>query len=87
MPREYHPNVHSRKQVQQRSPPLYLASDRMYALVLLEVFVAFLIILFELLDDVRADIRVLFLDLLSDRQRILWRDHALTTLAEQVLNK
>jgi len=88
MPRGYHPIVHFKeKQVQQRSPPLYLASNRMYALVFLEVFVALLIILFELFDDIRADIRVLFLDLLRNRQGILKGDHAFATLSEQVLDK
>lgn len=66
---------------------MYLASDRMDALVLLKVLVALLVVLLELLDNVRADIRILLLDSLGHSQRILGGDHALTTLSEQVLHK
>jgi hypothetical protein len=67
--------------------PLYLASDSVYAFILLEVFIALLIVLFEFLDDVRADIRVLFLDLLSDSHGILCWNHVLAALSEQILDK
>lgn len=67
--------------------PLYLASDRVYALVLFEVFVAFLIVLFEFLDNIRADIRKLLLDSLRNSHRVLCWDHALAALSEQVLDK
>lgn len=65
----------------------YLASDRVHALVLLEVFVALLLVLFEFLDNVRADVRVLLLDPLRHCHGILSRDHVFATLAKQVLNE
>jgi hypothetical protein len=70
---------------QRREAQSYAACDRVLAVVPLEILVGLRVVLSELLDNVLAHVRVIFLDLPGDLQLVFGRHlRHLTTLSHQV---
>jgi len=65
---------------------LNLLSHRLLALELFDPLGRLLVVLGELLNDIRADIAIAFLDLLSDLHRLIGRNAGLT-LSKKLLHK